>query len=265
MINLFNISLIDNLNTSFKYCNNIIIYHITYIDKNPFIQLLLTYNTNSKTFDFPMCSQFKSLLEITEYCNQMLDSFLMKKCNKNDIIFKGIQSFNNSSFCIIEISNIRLFNLFSTNSDIFSLTTIPEIIYNKYIFDRKIDESVVNYIKSNLDSYLVKDNYENIIPLPTIGYIIQSSKLAKYTNIFGILNYSNNQIDLYSSFNDTIKYVKYQTGATNNLGINKMLLFGKIDFSSSSSNENCDILINKEKLNLLTKNNAFPLSCFLYN
>lgn len=263
MINLFNIPLNENLNTFYTNCSNLIIYHITYIDECPFIQILLSYDSNKKSFVFPECSKYTSLQEIIGYCNEILESFLMKKCNIRDILFKGVYTKDNSSYCVIEISNVKLFNLFSYSSDIYSLTTLPEIIYNKKNFERNIHENLVVYFKKNLRYYLLKDNGGNFFPLPTIGYIIQSSQIARYTNIFGILDYSNNKIVFYSSFDQVIKYNRC---CKENISceINKMVIFGNIDLDTSNHHE-CDIRINMGHLNLFTKNNAYPLSCFVCN
>jgi hypothetical protein len=260
MLDLCNIPIIDNLYTTFDTSSShkLLIYHINYNETCPFIQILLSYNIDKKLI-FPEL-ETQNLNSALDKCEEIIETFLIKKCNNREIYFRGIHKFKNSSYCIIDISNIKLFNLFSSTDDIYNFVCLTDIIYNKSLFGRHIDENITDYFKNNLENYLLKDNNNNNIQLPYIGYLLKKINEAKFTNIFGIIDYSNSEIMLYSSFLDVIK--SYQNSQSGCWAINRLVLFDKVNIDNHTILEN-EIKLKNGNLLLKLKNNAHPLSCFL--
>jgi hypothetical protein len=126
---------------------------------------------------------------ILDYLKDSLTTLDCVLEDKNHIIIDGYLVNDNDIYVFINISLIKIDNLYLSKNTDFWFALTNEIINTRHICNIKICDEVTNFFVNNI-KYLTE--YDNIIyPSPEVVYVGAHYKRVEFQNIFGISKNEN--------------------------------------------------------------------------
>ena len=222
----------------------LICYHVNMEGRYPFIQLLLEKSEYKDVFKIPQINILSDVLieeATTNKVIQMLETFITKKINKEDIIIDGvIAPISKQPILLVNLTNINIFNLEFTNKHPYWFALFNEIVNNEYIYNIPIDDNDVSFFVNNpqFGTLYYTTNFGNKkeYPVPDIAYSGSSLTESKLYNTLGLPK-TQGKYDYQFYFNTNITSIK---GAES---INRYAVF--VDKSVSFTKQEIDKYINQ--------------------
>lgn len=195
---------------------NICIYQINNLSKYPFLQYILYKKDDNKLY-FPYTNSFSSQFtyeqvaiyilncynnniirniddsDISDDENGELDTTVLIKLQlyNNDNIaeyYAGYLEYNNEYYIFYDISrNLIETHYLLQNGDLY-LTLIDEIVNSNMVYNLQISKNVSDFFIFNTEFIYLRNNNDEIIDTPTIGYVKIPANKYNYVLNFGIPN-----------------------------------------------------------------------------